>query len=178
MEHATGALYHATDTVLKRVDKVQDSFLRGAGLTQEEALLNYRLAPFSTRRDMAMLGLVHRTVLGQGPKHFQKWFRTAENRDSGYELRSAARTHDKQLHDYLDGSRTEQLRRSAFGLPRVYNELPAQVVKCKSVKSFQTALQNLVVTAARLGKEHWSTLLSPRETRVLTQVQRKRSSTL
>ena len=72
LEHATAALYHATDTALRKVDRVQDSFLRAAGLTKEEALLQYRLAPLSTRRDIAMLGLIHHTVLGQGPKHFQK----------------------------------------------------------------------------------------------------------
>eukprot|EP00969_Alexandrium_andersonii_P029728 1298020-Alexandrium_andersonii.AAC.1 len=31
------------------------------------ALFRFRLAPLATRRDIALLGLVHRTVLGQGP---------------------------------------------------------------------------------------------------------------
>ena len=177
LEHATAALYHATDTALRKVDRVQDSFLRAAGLTKEEALLQYRLAPLSTRRDIAMLGLIHRTVLGQGPKHFQRWFRAADTRNTGYNLRSAAKAHNKQLHDFVDETHTELLRRSALGLPRVYNELPAQVVNNKSVKTFQRALQGLVVAALKFGQESWSTLLSPRETHILTQVVRKRRRT-
>ena len=45
-------------------------FLREVGLTAEEVFLKWRLAPLQTRRDVAGLGLIHRTVLGQGPIHF------------------------------------------------------------------------------------------------------------
>ena len=74
LEHSTPALYHATDTLLSTVDRVQKTFLRRVGLTEEAAFLDHNLLPLSTRRDIAMLGVVHRTVLGEGPPHFQKWF--------------------------------------------------------------------------------------------------------
>ena len=33
--------------------------------------MKYSLAPLLARRDIAMLGLIHRTVLGFGPKQFK-----------------------------------------------------------------------------------------------------------
>ena len=163
LEASTPALYHATNTVLKKVDRVQQAFLREVGLTSETALEEYKLAPLETRRDIAMLGLVHKTVLDEGPPHFKKWF-FREDRARLYNTRQREQTHHLQLHDYVDGSQTELLRRSALGLPRVYNRLPTEVVSHKTVKAFQKALQELVLKEAKKGKEDWAKLLSPRVT--------------
>ena len=161
LEAATPALYHATNTVLKNVNRVQDAFLRGVGLTREAALQDYKLAPLETRRDIAMLGVVHRTVLGQGPPHFRKWF-CRDERQAVYTTRLQARAHDKQLEDYVDGSHTDLLRRSALGLPKVYNKLPDKVVQHGTVKDFQKALQQLVLEELNKGNENWHKHLSPR----------------
>ena len=121
-----------------------------------------------------MLGLVHRTVLGVGPPQFRHWFFQVAT--SGSRLtRRASGLHDKQLYDYLSGEHSELLRRSALGLPRVYNSLPQHVVNCKSVRLFQKALQGLVKRAAKGGEDGWQTKYSTRETKVLTQVVRRRA---
>eukprot|EP00969_Alexandrium_andersonii_P059879 2637446-Alexandrium_andersonii.AAC.1 len=60
--------------MLTPIDTVQDRFLRSLGITSTEALFCFRLAPLSTRRDMAILGMVHRTVLGKGPPEFAHFF--------------------------------------------------------------------------------------------------------
>ena len=39
-----------------------------------------KLAPLNARRDMAILGLIQRTVLGRGPKHFRQYFKDAGKR--------------------------------------------------------------------------------------------------
>ena len=121
VEHSTPAVYHAAETLLSVLDRLQVTFLRRIGLTEEEALLRYNLAPLSTRRDIAMLGLVHRTTLGEGPPQFQYWFRPAASSGSKPCTRSSTSSerHGKQLHDYLDGSHSELLRRTALGLSRV-----------------------------------------------------------
>ena len=59
LEYRTPANYHA--------DGVQTKLLREMGLSDEDALSKFHLAPLTSRRDMAMLGLIHRTVLGMGP---------------------------------------------------------------------------------------------------------------
>ena len=107
-----------------------------------------------------MLGVVHRAVLGEGPPQFRKWFFSAAARHT-FPTRLQERAHGRQLYDYLDGSHTALLRRSALGLPRVYNKLPAEVVARGSVKNFQKELQRLVREAAGRGEENWQTFLSP-----------------
>ena len=57
LESNTAAYYHAAQTHLSLVDHVQEVLLRELHVTEEEALLHYNLAPLSTRRDCAMLGL-------------------------------------------------------------------------------------------------------------------------
>ena len=74
LEYRTPAVYHATCTVLGPLDRLQDSFLRKAGVTTLEGLMVFNLAPLAARRDMAMLGLIHRTVLGKGPEQFRNFF--------------------------------------------------------------------------------------------------------
>ena len=47
----------------------------GAGEFEKQALQQFMLAPLSSRRDIAMMALIHRTVLGKGPPHFSTFFR-------------------------------------------------------------------------------------------------------
>ena len=61
--YRTSAMYHASSTALDFVDKCQDGFLEGVGVDAVVALLVFNLAPLSTRRDMAMFGLIHRKML-------------------------------------------------------------------------------------------------------------------
>jgi hypothetical protein len=148
LEYRTPALYHATREVLEKLDRVQDKFLDDAGIDGKEALLHFNLAPLDTRRDIAMLGVLHRTSLGKGPKHFKEYFKPAQG---------------NLLEDPRDTlGRSRLVQRSAFGLVAVYNILPAQVRAKKSVQAFQTALQNMVKDAAGDGIKEWRHMLSPR----------------
>ena len=106
---------------------------------------------------MALLGVVHRTVLGQGPPQFRNWFYLAAQATHSYDTRQQKqkRKHGRQLHDYLDASQTALLRRSPLAVTRVYNELPAEVVACDTVKSFQKALQQTVLSEGLSGNEAW-----------------------
>ena len=165
VEFPTPAVYHCEATTLDELDKVQARFLRATGLTAEVALLQYNLAPLQTRRDLAMLGLVHRTVLGQGPAHFKKWFFTAGAAPHNYPTKYQTAKHSKQLHDYLDGSHTELLRRSALGLTRTYNHLPQTTVDSLSVATFQRKLQKSVKQLAEQGAERWELCFSSRKAR-------------
>lgn len=163
VEYRTPGIYHACSTLLDKLDRQQRRFLRELGLTEEEALLEHNLAPLHSRRDIAMLGLIHRTVLGEGPAHFRKFFR----RHSGLAVepvtRLAHRRHNKQLVDPRNGSHSELLARSAFGLIGVYNLLPCESVRECSVKVFQSCLQNLLKLRAKQGEDNWAFLYSPRQ---------------
>ena len=57
LEYRTAAVYHAADSVLETVDKVQRGFVKRLGLTEVDALVEFRLTPLSCRRDMAIFFL-------------------------------------------------------------------------------------------------------------------------
>ena len=128
-------------------------------------MLQHNLAPLQTRRDIALLGLIHRTVLGLGAEHFAKWFYRSKEPVHTYPTKFQEAKHDKQIFDYLDGSHTELLRRSAFGLTRVYNELPQTTVDATSVSAFQKKLQKTVKELAQRGNDNWEQSLNCRKTR-------------
>ena len=83
-----------------------------------------------------MLGLIQRSVLGGGPRHFANMFLTSPP--------SASQKHDKQLLTHRSPRHLQILSRSALGFVDVYNLLPAQVVCQQSVASLQHELQALL----------------------------------
>ena len=149
IEYRSAAIYHATSTVLNQVDKLQDNFLRDLGITREAALMDFNLAPLCMRRDIALLGLLHRSAIGEGPTQFRELFKR--------------RTGSLKLVDPLDGQSASLLmRRSIWGLVKVYNGLGG-ALQCNEVKDFQGLLQERAkrIVAKNLLAD-WATLYSPR----------------
>ena len=160
IEYRTPALYHATDTVLEPLNKLQENFLRRLGVPQMAALMEFRLAPLAARRDMAMLGLLHRAALKLGPPQFWEFFRLAEGKTG--KTRLAGKRHPRQLVETRKNKFLEVVRRSALGLVAVYNLLPAWVVLPKTVKEFQKNLSILLRQRATADCEDWVYTFSPR----------------
>ena len=159
-ECSTAAIYHACDTVLAPLDQFQNRCLRELGISVEDALFHFNLAPRQSRRDMAMPGFLHRTALGKGPEHFQAVFKLsiAER----HSTRSGSKQHSRQLLDIRKGHYLEIERRSALGLIWVYNRLPVAIVRHESVKEFQRALQILLKERLTSGCADWIGTFSPR----------------
>ena len=82
VEYRTPAVCHATKSTLPGIDAVQKRFLRECGLSDEDALLHLNLAPLETRRDIAMLGLLHQPVLGIGPRQDERGGDAARTADA------------------------------------------------------------------------------------------------
>ena len=148
LEYRTPAIYHATRAVLVRLDAVQSRFLKDIGLNETVALINFHLAFLSTRRDIAMLGLIHRTAMGKGPQQFQNFFKKDSN--------------GVTLQDPRKDSSSPLIKRSALGLVAIYNLLPPSVRAERSVPTFQKRLQQYVVRFVESGFPKWSEVLSPR----------------
>ena len=165
LESGTPAYAHAARSVLDQLDRVQRRLLRELGLCAEEALEKYNLAPLETRRDIAMLAVLHKVVLGLAPPQLAALFPKAPPLERGrIPTRLLVRRHEHQL--LLRAFRTDVLKRSLFGMVAVYNLLPSDVVAAKTVPAFQRLLQKGVKAAAAQGVETWQRLLSP-EARVL-----------
>lgn len=164
IEARTPAIYHACSTHLQKLDAVQTRFLRDLGLSEKQALINFNLAPLSTRRDVAMMGLIHRTVLGKGPPHFREFFRPAPPGRERQQTRRSCLRHNQQLQQIQNNARPylEIMKRSALGLASVYNLLPQCFVDAETVSKFQSKLQALVKHRAQTGADDWAQTFSPR----------------
>ena len=159
IEYRTPGIYHACSSILAPVDRVLSGFLARIDMSESEALIRHNLAPLSCRRDIAMLGVTHRAVLGMGPLQFHQWFKLDST-----DLRRSSRAarHDKQIEWNFGGKGLGQFKRPAFGLCKIYNLLPLDIVAQKSVKAFQSELQGLLKSAAELDTHHWRVLFPPR----------------
>ena len=99
------------------------------------------LAPLATRRDIAMLGLIQRTILGKGPSRFSAFVHCdAQN--------------SRKLIDPRRTCKCPLISRSALGLVTIYNMLPNSVTCEKSVSVFQKGLQDIKVSLATAGHPH------------------------
>ena len=74
VEYRTPAVYHAASSNLAPLNAVLSSFLRNVWISEIDALTHFKLAPLSSRRDIAMLGVIHRAVLGEGPPQLRQFF--------------------------------------------------------------------------------------------------------
>ena len=128
---------------------MQNRFLRDVGVDDVTALVKFHLAPLPTRRDIAMLGLIHRTILGKGPSQFTDFLRRNPQ-------------HPTKLVDPRVTLRSPLIKRSALGLVAIYNYLPYNIVCTKTVSAFQKGLQELIKSLAVTGHPQWSEVLSPR----------------
>ena len=149
VEYRTSEVYHATKTTLAGIDAVQTRFLRECGLSDENALLHFDLAPLETRRDIAMLGLFE-TARGASETCFclprRRFFRNIK----------------KQLCSHWGPRHLQMLARSALGLVDVHNLLPRHVVEQKSVAAMQHELQMLLKFRVATGDDSWLHTFSPR----------------
>ena len=162
LETGTAAVYHATDSVLAPLDGIQNSFLKELGLSKEVAFLQHNLAPLTLRRDLAMLGLLHKCNLGTAHPRIVELFPPVPRKASYYPTKYSQGRHDKQLLESCTGHFLELTRRSLFGLVRVYNFLPGDVVHQPTVKDFQSRLTEEVRKKCRRQEADWELAYSPR----------------
>ena len=142
---------------LEVVDRIQRGFLNEVGVGEFTAFMSFNLAPLSLRRDIAMLGMIHRPDLGEWSAHFQRFFYVAPST-----ARRSARhqRHNRQLYEYPHGDYLDMVGRSALGAVSVYNLLPQEIVDAESVKLFQRSLQDLARYAAASNRPEWQQLFS------------------
>ena len=125
------------------------------GVPFDIALLDFNFAPLLIRRQICMLGLIHKCCLGLAPVALCNLFSVDTRPRPPITTRLEARRHAHQLFDLCDGSQSCLLSRSMFGLVKLYNVLPASFVACRSVKLFQRKLQDVVKDMCRRGFVDW-----------------------
>ena len=156
-EYHNGALYHAATSHLNRLDGMQRGFLYELGLAEDQCYLEWNFAPLSLRRDIGLLGLLHKRVLGQSHPSidvFFSWAIDTINPD----------WHSKQLynHSYDTFFRTELFKRSIFALVGIYNRLPQYIVDLPTVQQFQRELTRIAKSFCEVQHPRWKCFLSHR----------------
>lgn len=160
LECRTAAIYHASSSALRPIDRMLPSFLRQTGVSELDAFLHFNFAPLQCRRDVAILGLLHRAALKQGPLQFWEYFAVDPN---AHRLRSSRHPlHLRQLLPRHGEPDFDIVRRFALGNIQVYNLLPPSVLACKAGCSFQSELTNRLRARAIQVRLDWTATFSPR----------------
>lgn len=152
IEYRTMAVAHAAPNLLDALNDILTRLLVRLGISHEVALMHFNLAPLDIRRDIAQLGLIHRTVLNKGPPHFKRFFPRIHN-ISG---------HNRSVYDPSHGSNAAYLRHSAFSLIGCYNRLPDDIANIDDVSNFQSELQDLVRCAINERNPFWRSVFRRR----------------
>ncbi len=105
------------------------------GVDEVTALIKFHLAPIATRRDIAMLGLLFKIASGIAPATISQLFRPFAGSLISHGFRTSDVIHSKALMDPVEPSHPVIIKRSIFGLIRVYNLLPQATVDHKSTKT-------------------------------------------
>ena len=117
--------------------------------------MDFNLAPLGMRRDIAMLGILHTVAWEVAPKPIQSLFSLRPSTLEHHGFTVSQSRHNRQIADPVVFNHPVIIKRSVFGLIRVFNRLPAAAVNAKSVKAFQSTLQNQAKDAARKGSCAW-----------------------
>ena len=156
--------FHATDTLLRKVDGVLGSFAYDLGISRRDLFLRHGLMHTRLRRDIAMLGLLYKCAVGNAHRMLQELFpRVTAHTSHNSRLQNGK--HNLQLQERLFLPHNLLCRRSLYGLVRIFNVLPPSVVHVAHVTHFQTNLTRMAKRACEDDMEDWFRLFSPTNTR-------------
>ena len=129
-------------------------------LSEEDAFLYFNLALLNLRRDIAMLGFLHKCNLPDAHPHMLQLFPKV-----GFQVGG---NHTKQLGHIMALHRGELfqfelLKRSVLHLVHVYNALPQYAVNARSVRDFQAVLTKVARQMVQRHLAQWKTFLAARE---------------
>ena len=128
-------------------------------ITEASAFIDYNFAPPCLRRDVAILGLIHKRALGLAHVAYEQLLPFAPL--SWYSLPRPPQ-HNKQLNIHRDLCiyKHNMFNRSIFGMVDVYNRLSQRMVNYDSVKSFQSELTKIAKQRCARGEATWKTTFS------------------
>ena len=155
IETNMGGYFHAASSLLDRIDGAQNRFLHELDVTPATAFLEFNFAPPSLRRNIGILGLLHKRVLGKCHPSFESLFPFESN---------PVRGHTKQLYGHWCEISAHQaiFNRSIFRMCDIYNNLPQHIVDTPSVHLFQKALTFKARQRCEDGNADWALSFSRR----------------
>jgi len=149
LEYHNGALILAKSVDKERIDKMQRNFLHQLECSECEAFVEHNFAPPSLRRAIAILGFLHKRVLGICHPALIKAL--------PYDPDMSFRYHGKTLAANFDQVRAYPAlyRNSLWDYIHIYNRFPPGLIEVKIVKTFQSKLMQIAKTRASLNDPDW-----------------------
>ena len=153
IEYHSGIVQLAAPNTLQKLDRLQQSYIEELHLTDIAAFLEFDFAPPRLRRDISLLGFLHKRVLGQCHIAIQRFLPFAA---------VSPPWHDKQLQSYLQECqyRSQLYSRSLLAVVHVYNRLPQDVIDIDSVSGFQRCLTNMARRKCIAGTSNWQRIFN------------------
>ena len=151
---------HAANSLLQKVSQVQTSFLNKLGVSEKDAFLTNNFAPTELRRNIGILGLLHKRVLGLCHRSFDRllpWRSERFHTERGF-------GHSKQLYGHRLETKFQSALffRSIFAMADVYNNLSQSVVDAPNVKLSQKHLTDMARERCRVDRPQWPFSFSSR----------------
>ena len=97
LEYHTPAIYYGIRSLVAKVDHLQESFLAKLDVSIDDVFLHHNMAPLKVRRDIGLLGMLHKRVLGFAHPSFNVLFPFVPERTSPVHGRAR---HNKQLGNH------------------------------------------------------------------------------
>ena len=114
------------------------------------------------RRDIAMLGFLHKRVLGDIHGEICSLLPFFLEREARRCTRFKSDRPSRLFMETFDGTHPALIRRSIFGLTRAYNKLPQHIVDSESCNEFQHHLTVYAKDRCRAGAPEWRMIYPPR----------------
>ena len=161
MECQNGGIFHASSSILEKLDSVHFKFLRDIDVHPAEAFLDFNFAPPTLRRNIGILGMLHKRVLGLCHPMFQTLLPFCSD-VPGCDYQG---NHNRALYGHLHEVKFQLVLffRSIFAMTYVYNHLPQYIIDCKNVSLFQRELTKIVRKACEDGDPDWAERFSCRK---------------
>ena len=161
MECHNGGIFHACSSLLEKLDAIHFKFLRDIGSDHANAFLEFNFAPPTLRRNISILGLLHKRVLGLSHPMFQTLLPFCSDVPGAW----SPGDHNKQLYGHLPEANFQLALfcRSIFGMTYVYNRLPQEIVDNQTVSLFQNSLTRIAREMCENGDPDWIHLFSSRK---------------
>ena len=161
MECHNGGIFHACSSLLEKLDAIHFKFLRDIGSDHANAFLEFNFAPPTLRRNIGILGLLHKRVLGLSHPMFQTLLPFCSDVPGAW----SPGDHNKQLYGHLPEANFQLALfcRSIFGMTYVYNRLPQEIVDNQTVSLFQNFHTRIAREMCENGDPDWINLFSSRK---------------
>ena len=121
---------------------------------------SFNLAPLLIRRDISILGVLHKVGAGTSSMEIRKLFAHAPQASPppypfriGFHLTRLS--HTRQIDTKCTRLSTERFKRSAYGLVAFYNALPQWLVDISSTNTFQRVVQKAVIRISSSSETNW-----------------------